>query len=316
MPLEGIANLLENLCDEVLRVKLCKVYQKIAMRTQLLSLAGLIFLAPGIIIGCSPDQTPGEPQAQEQSQPQAAAGTLQVRANGEERAREGLVSSDGWRITFDNLYANLADVTAYQSEPAFNPEQGGEIQAEEKVVVLDQVQTVDLAQSGDGQDSVLVAEASNVPPGQYNALSWRMVPATEGPAQGQTMVMSGTAEKDGQTINFVLNIDREFEYVCGEYVGDERKGIVQAGNTADLEATFHLDHLFGDGEKSADDPINQGALGFEPLAALAQNGNLQISTSELQSQSPQTYQQLQEILPSIGHVGEGHCREANTQTVG
>lgn len=280
-----------------------------------MSLAGLIVLAPGIMIGCSPEQTPGEPQAQVQPQ-QQATGTLQVRANGEERAREGLVSKDGWKITFNNLYTNIADVTAYQSQPPFNPEQEGEIQAQQKVVVTDQAKTVDLAQSGEGQDSLLVAEASNVPAGQYNALSWRMVPATEGPAQGQTIVMSGTAEKEGRTVNFVLNIDREFEYVCGEYVGDERKGIVQAGETADLEATFHLDHLFGDGEASADDPINQGALGFDPLAALAQNGNLQISTSELQSQSPQVYQQLQEILPSLGHVGEGHCRETKTQTVG
>lgn len=286
----------------------------IKMRTQLLSLAGLLFLAPGIMIGCTPEQTTGEqPQAQQQQQP---TGTLQVRANGEERARDGLVSSDGWRITFDNLYANLTDVTAYQTEPPFDLEQGGEIQTQERVVLLNEVQTVDLAQSGDDQDSVLVAEASDVPPGQFNALSWRMVPATAGPAQGHTMVMSGTAERDGQTINFVLNIDQEFEYLCGEYVGDQRKGIVQANETADLEATFHLDHLFGDGEKSADDPINQEALGFEPLAALAQNGNLEISTSQLQSQSPQTYQQLQEILPSLGHVGEGHCREARTQTTG
>ncbi|AFZ32955.1 hypothetical protein Glo7428_4515 [Gloeocapsa sp. PCC 7428] len=299
---------------------MCQVYQKV-MRIQLLSLAGLIVLAPGIIIGCAAEQTPGEPQAQVQSptqspSPQQPTGTLQVRANGEERAREGLVSKDGWKITFDNVYATIANVTAYQSQPPFNPEQGGEIQAQEKVVVLDQATTVDLAQPGDGQDSVLVAEASNVPTGQYNALSWQMIPATEGPAQGQTIVMSGTAEKAGQTVNFVLNIDREFEYVCGEYVGDARKGIVQAGGNADLEATFHLDHLFGDGEASPDDSINQGALGFDPIAALAQNGNVQVNMAQLQSQAPQVYQQLQEILPSLGHVGEGHCREAKTQTTG
>lgn len=291
------------------------------MRIQLLSLVGLIALAPGIIIGCAANQTSSEPQAQVQSPNQSPAtqqptGTLQVRANGEERAREGLVSKDGWKITFNDVYANIANVTAYQTQPPFDPEQGGEIQAQEKVVVLDQPKTVDLAQPGEGQDSVLVAAASNVPTGQYNALSWRMIPATEGPAQGQTLVMSGTAEKAGQTVNFVLNIDREFEYVCGEYVGDARKGIVQDGATADLEATFHLDHLFGDGEASADDPINQGALGFDPLAALAQNGNLQLDMAQLQSQSPQVYQQLQEILPSLGHVGEGHCREAKTQTTG
>jgi biopolymer transport protein ExbD len=287
------------------------------MRKQLLILAGLTFLVPGVMLGCSPRETTGEPQAQTQTQTQAQqeTGTLQIRANGEEFAREGFVSKDGWKISFNHVYTNLADITAYQSEPPFNPETDKNVQAKEKVVVA-QAKTVDLAQSGEGEaDSVLVGEVPNAPVGHYNALSWRMVPATAGPAQGQTLVMDGTAEKEGRTVNFVLNIDREFEYVCGEFVGDERKGIVQAGETADLEATFHFDHLFGDADKSPDDPVNQQALGFEPLAALAQNSKLEVDTAQLKSElSAENYQRLQEILPTLGHVGEGHCRETTTQT--
>ncbi len=287
------------------------------MRKQLLILAGLTFLVPGVMLGCSPRETTGEPQAQTQTptQAQQETGTLQIRANGEEFAREGFVSKDGWKISFNHVYTNLADITAYQSEPPFNPETDKNVQAKEKVVVA-QAKTVDLAQSGKGEaDSVLVGEAPNAPVGQYNALSWRMVPATAGPAQGQTLRMDGTAEKEGRTVNFVLNIDREFEYVCGEFVGDERKGIVQAGETADLEATFHFDHLFGDADKSPDDPVNQQALGFEPLAALAQNSKLEVDTAQMQSElSAENYQRLQEILPTLGHVGEGHCRETTTQT--
>ncbi|MBW4647852.1 MAG: DUF4382 domain-containing protein [Kastovskya adunca ATA6-11-RM4] len=286
------------------------------MRKQLLIFASLTFLAPGVILGCSPrdTQTQAPEGTQTQTQTQQGTGTLQVRANGEDFAREGFVSKDGWNISFDNVYTNLGDITAYQADPPFNTEAGSEIQATEKVVI-DETKTVDLAHKGEaGTDSILVGEAPNAPAGQYNALSWKMVKANEGPAQGQTLVMNGTAEKEGQTIDFVLNVDQEFEYVCGEFVGDERKGILQPNGTADLEATFHFDHLFGDAEKSADDSLNTGALGFEPLAALAQSGKLQADMARLQSElSAQDYQKVQEILPNIGHVGEGHCREI-TQT--
>jgi hypothetical protein len=55
-------------------------------------------------------------------------------------------------------------------------------------------------------------------------------------------------------------------------------------------------------------------LGFDPLAELAQDGTLNVSTSELESQlSPEEYQTLQEALNSLGHVGEGHCEMMETQ---
>lgn len=122
------------------------------MRKQLLILAGLTFLVPGVMLGCSPRETTGEPQAQTQTptQAQQETGTLQIRANGEEFAREGFVSKDGWKISFNHVYTNLADITAYQSEPPFNPETDKNVQAKEKVVVA-QAKTVDLAQSGKGK---------------------------------------------------------------------------------------------------------------------------------------------------------------------
>jgi hypothetical protein len=93
-------------------------------------------------------------------------------------------------------------------------------------------------------------------------------------------------------------------------VGDDRKGFLDADGTADLEATFHFDHLFGDGEAPPEDEINTGALGFDPLAAIAEGNTLDLDQAGLEAQlSPADYDRLMGILPSLGHVGEGHCEE-------
>jgi hypothetical protein len=134
--------------------------------------------------------------------------------------------------------------------------------------------------------------------------------AQEGPAAGYTMVMQGTATKGGQTVPFTLKLDQELAFVCGDFVGENRKGILQPGETAQLEATFHFDHLFGDGEAPADDEINTGALGFEPLAKAAKGSSLDADLAKLKQQlSSEEYNKLIAILPSLGHVGEGHCKE-------
>ncbi len=82
-------------------------------------------------------------------------------------------------------------------------------------------------------------------------------------------------------INFDISLNRPIQYLCGEYVGDERKGIIQAGETGELETTFHFDHIFGDSETSPDDALNVDALGFEPLAKLASGDSLTIGESHL-----------------------------------
>ena len=121
-------------------------------------------------------------------------------------------------------------------------------------------------------------------------------------------MLTGEAEKDGKTIDFTLKIDREYKYTCGEYVGAERKGFLPEGGTADLEMTFHLDHLFGDAEASPDDSLNTGALGFDPLAGIAQDGRIDEDLAGLKSKlSTEDYQKLEGILPTLGHAGEAHC---------
>ena len=240
-------------------------------------------------------------------------GKLVVRANGEDFVRQGFITKDGWQVNFDHLYVTLADVNAYQAEPAYDPEADSEINAKQQVSVTEPI-TVDLAEGDEAAEPIVVTQV-DAPAGRYNALGWEMVPAPEGPSEGYSLMLVGDATKDGETIDFTLKMSEELGFTCGDFVGEERKGLLTAGESADVEATFHFDHLFGDGDAPADDEINTGALGFDPLAALAEGGQLDVTSSDLKQQlSDQEYQTLMGILPSLGHVGEGHCEETKLTT--
>ena len=234
-------------------------------------------------------------------------GTLILVANGEDFVREGFTTKDNWRIDFDNVYVTLTDVKAYQTTPTFEPEANKEIEAKEEVNLITTPKTVDLAAGTSDADPILVTQ-KEAPPGSYNALTWQLTEAESGEAQGSAIVLSGKAQKDGQTINFLIKLNPELKYTCGEFVGEERKGIVASEQQAEVETTFHFDHIFGDASAPADEEINQGAIGFQPLATLAEEGKLNVDEATLKSQlSEQDYQTLEKALTGLGHVGEGHC---------
>jgi hypothetical protein len=234
-------------------------------------------------------------------------GTLQFHANGEDFVRQGFVSKDGWSISFAHVYITLTDVTACQTDPPYDPHSGVNMECDVKVS-LPNTYTMDLAEGDENSPPILVGEVPNAAVGHYNAISWKMVKATSGTAAGYSLVIVGTAEKDAQSIDFSIKVDEEYEYSCGEYVGDERKGIVEEGGTADVEMTFHFDHVFGDAETPMDDDLNVSAVGFETFAGIAEGGKLDVNMSDLQSRlSSEDYQMLVDILPTLGHVGEGHC---------
>lgn len=234
---------------------------------------------------------------------------ITFRANGEDFVRQGFVSKDGWQIDFDNLYVHITDAEAYETFTPYDAEAGGEPEAKQEISLVEQ-QTVDLAAGDEDAETILVNQVA-APAGRYNAISWRMTPAADGPAAGQVILIKGMASKEGQTIPFTLKLDQELEFTCGDYVGDERKGILQPGGEAEVEATFHFDHLFGDGEAGVEDEINTGALGFEPIAAIAQQGQVDADLDSLEAQlSQEDYDKLMKILPDLGHVGEGHCKAA------
>lgn len=273
---------------------------------------------PMMIFACSSEPTATDTsesapaETTEETAETAAAtgemGMLEIRANGEDFVRQGFESKDGWQIDFEHLYVTLAGVMAYQTDPPYDAEAGGEPKATE-TVSLNETITVDLAE-GDADAEPILVSTVEAPKGRYNALAWEMMPAADGPAAGQTLWMEGTATKDGETIDFAIKLDPTLRYVCGDFVGDSRKGILEDTDKADLEATFHFDHLFGDGEAAPDDAINTGALGFDPLAAIADGGTLDVTMADLEAQlDPAEYETLMSILPSLGHVGEGHCEE-------
>jgi len=269
------------------------------------------------IIGCSQPQTPTvqtptpqTPQAQipPNQTPNSEVGTMQFWANGEDFVRKGMVSKDGWNINFDHVYINFGEAIAYESNPPYNAEAGGQPIATKTISLVVQ-KTVDLTQGEPNSNPVLINTVS-APPGKYNAISWNLKKGTEAPLTDQVMVMEGVAMKGEQKIPFILKFDQEMQFVCGDYVGEERKGILQPGGTSNLEATFHFDHLFGNGKEAATEEPNPTALGFEPLATISDNSQLVADLPTLKQKLSQAdYQKLISILTSMGHVGEGHCQE-------
>ncbi len=237
--------------------------------------------------------------------------TLNLVANGEDFVRQGFVTKDGWAMSFDRLDVNLSDVTAYQIEAPFEPTEADKIDTleyQEKVSLLDTPQIVDLAEGEADAEPIMVAGVE-VTPGFYNAVAWKIDTAGENsPLAGKTMQLQGTASKDNRVVNFDISLNRPLQYLCGEYVGDDRKGMVQGGERGEVETTFHFDHIFGDGEASADDAINVDALGFAPLAQLASGDRLTLDDATLsQELSPEDQEKLTKAVIGLGHVGEGHC---------
>ena len=265
------------------------------MRKLSVTMMLVAFLIAGLVFNCVPPVS-----AQE------GTGTLQFKANGEDFVRQGFKTKDGWNVTFDYVYVALAEVTTYQADPPYDDEMGNEIQAD-VTAALDGVYTVDLAEGDENAEPILVGEVE-APEGFYNAISFKMVKAPGGVAEGYSLVVIGTAEKNGEAVDFTIKIDEEYDYTCGEYIGDMRKGILQEDGADDVEMTFHFDHIFGDAETLMDDGLDTGALGFAPLAALAQDDAVDVDLAALEAGlSADDYQKFLDILPTLGHAGEGHC---------
>ncbi len=246
---------------------------------------------------------------------QDGSGTLEFYANGEDFVRQGFVSKDGWSISFEGVTVNLTDISAYQTNPPFDPDSEADVDALESVA-LEGTFLIDLAEGDENADPLLIGAIEDAPAGRYNAVSWRMVNTEdEDGDMVYALVIDGTAERDDETIEFVIHIEQEYEYTCGEYVGDERKGILSADGVANLELTFHFDHIFGDDELPMDDDLNVLAPGFDMLAPLAVDGVLDVTLADLEEGlSEEDYQMVVDILPTLGHTGEGHCRESVVMT--
>lgn len=230
-----------------------------------------------------------------------STGQLTLTANGEDFVRQGLVSRDGWAIAFDHAYLTVTDVVASQSA------QDSHKQA--AIAFIDAPITVDLTGTATTEHPnpvPVITQSAKV--GHYDALSWSIVPEKGVSGTDHGLQLLGTATKADQTIRFDIHLDPAYRYDCGEFIGDTRKGFVTADQETSIEMTIHLDHLFGDGESPADDEINTKSLGFTPLAAIAESGQLSADMQTLKSTlSEADYATLASAIESLGHVGEGHC---------
>lgn len=243
--------------------------------------------------GCAPFQS------------KTPTGQLQLVANGEALIAEGLMTKDGWELKFESATLNLDEVIVYQRDPmeeaAIQPSSTPPPQA----ILVDSPTLIDLKTGEGGMVTVTTQDA--VPAGSYNAIAWTLVNTADAPA----IELVGTARKNQTTLDFQLTIDQSITYQCGDYVGEERKGQVAPDQMGEVEVTLHWDHLFGDSTADPQDEINTDALGFDPLATLAQGGTVQLTYSELlQSLSPEDAKQLTKTLAGLGHVGEGHCESS------
>ena len=119
------------------------------MSCKILKILFFLILTVSVLAGCSTQDT----------------GTLTFHANGENFVRQGFVSKDGWSISFDNVFITLDKITAYQTEPPYNPHEGGKVESGTKVS-LEGAYTVDLAQGSSDANPVFVGEVKGAPIGQ------------------------------------------------------------------------------------------------------------------------------------------------------
>jgi hypothetical protein len=223
-------------------------------------------------------------------------------ANGEDFVRQGFVDKQGWFISFDNLFVNIVDPVAY------TPDGTSE-------VALEGAHWVDLAEGGPDAEPIAIGTAENVPADNYQSLRFALERAAGGPYAGSSIVMIGSARRDGVTVPFTIRLDEEVVFDGREgYVGEELKGLLQSGSTTEVEMTFHFDHVFGDSEAGEVDHINTGSVGFDFFNAFAVDGAVDVSQAEMTE--AEGYKRLVQALWSLGHLGEGHCEVSGQSSLG
>ncbi|MBE9223282.1 DUF4382 domain-containing protein [Cyanobacterium stanieri LEGE 03274] len=253
------------------------------------------------ITGCNPPQT----NTPENNPPTPEVGFLQLTANGQNYIFQEIQTKDGWNINLNHVYITINNVIAHQTNPPYNASTENPLQAQESVNLIISPTTIDLMLGTMDNPAVLVTEVE-APPGDYNALSWQMYNNPESPP---SLSLEGIAQKDNQQIPFTLQLPMDINYTCGDFVGDETKGILNPGETAEIEMTFNLNHIFGDARKDNNDAINLTALGFQPIANLANNQPLETNLENLKTNlTPEQYQTLENNILQLAQVGEGQCR--------
>ena len=273
---------------------------------------GLLTLGCLLLTGCQTNPDSSSDSAVNSPAESQGEGNLEIQANGEDFVRQGFTTVDGWELSFDQVQATFSNVAAYQTDPPFDATGEADPQIQQQVSITEPV-TVDLA-AGEADAPPITVVTLPAPAGHYNALTWSLVrPADTSTAY--PLVIQGKASQGDRVLPFTLQLEQEIGFLCGDYVGDDRKGFVQPDQTGAVEMTLHFDHLFGDGSLPPEDELNQGALGFGPIAALVEgtqgtgeNPGVVTESMLRSALSGEEVAKFDKILLNLGHVGEGHCR--------
>jgi len=233
--------------------------------------------------------------------PSSRTGTIIFTANGEDFVRKGFIDKQGWSISFDRLYINLLDPTAYMSSG--------------QSAVLKGAYWVDLAAGHDEAEPVEIGRLSEIPAENYQGLKFKIRKKSSGTFKDCSMVLIGRAEKKDLSVPFIIRLEEEMDFNGSEgYVGEELKGTLLPGKVTSVEMTFHFDHIFGNLEAAADDHINAGSVGFDFFNRFARNGKVDLCQSEMKKAA--FYNTLIRAIWTLGHLGEGHCDVANQSSAG
>lgn len=223
-------------------------------------------------------------------------GSLVFTANGEDFVRRGFVDKGRWNLTFDHVFVNIIDPTA-KIPGAGEARLPGEF-------------WVDLAAGDASAPIAVVGTLKDVRPGNYQSMFFKLRRRSSGEYKGYSIVLTGLAVKEDLRVSFEIKLNEELDYTGTEgYVGDSIKGLVKAGKQADVEMTFHFDHIFGDNQAAADDHINSGSVGFDFFYSIKQGETLSVEQKELKGRTG--YDKLVQAIWSLGHLGEGHCEASN-----
>lgn len=225
-------------------------------------------------------------------------GSLFIYANGEEFVQNGFVEKNGWRIDFSKLLVNIVDVHAY------NPQDKSLSQK------LNNDYLVDLTGKSGSTLYPPLDTIKNVPVGNYQSLSFSLKRLTSGEYKGASIVMVGTAHKNEKSVPFTILLDEEMTFDGKDgYVGDGVKGLLKKDKVADLELTFHFDHIFGDKDGEPTSHINTGSVGFDFFLDSLEKNEGVITQDMLKSKD--SYKKLLKNIWTLGHLGEGHCAVSN-----
>ena len=217
---------------------------------------------------------------------------MEFKANGEDFVKNGFVGKNKWRIDFDHLFVNIANIKAYNSEKNLE-------------IKLNNKYWIDL-KSIDKDGLTPVDTVKNVKPGNYQSLNFELKRAFSGEYKDYSIVIIGKAKKNNKTIPFKIKLDEEMLFVGKEgFVGDQIKGLLKENGTAETEMTFHFDHIFGDDNSPASDHVNTESVGFDFFNQFVKNGKVDVSQKELKT--TKNYKTLIKAIWSLGHLGEGHC---------